>query len=93
MNAPYALHADLVGPTCIPSVIGSDRALPELAEDDIVAILDAGMYAEAIANQFNATPRPASVLVNAGEATLVKRRETIADLFARHIVPVRLRVS
>lgn len=90
MDAAYEGAVDVVGGTCIPSLIGAQRAMPALQSGDCVAILDAGMYAEAISNQFNAIPRPASVLVSGNHVDLVKRRETIADLFATHVVPERL---
>lgn len=91
MNAPYDAPVELVGGTCIPSLIGTRRLMPTLQRGDCVAILDAGMYAEAISNQFNSIPRPASVLVAPGTAELIKRRETIEDLFMTHVVPERLR--
>jgi diaminopimelate decarboxylase len=91
MDAPLVGPVELVGGTCIPSLIGTQRAMPALERGDCVAILDAGMYAEAISNQFNSIPRPASVLVAPGRAELIKRRETIDDLFATHLVPERLR--
>ncbi len=91
MDAPYGEPVDLVGGTCIPSLIGAGRPMPALARGDCVAILDVGMYAEAISNQFNSIPRPASVLVSPGSAEVIKRRETVADLFAAHVVPERLR--
>ncbi|MBL8702723.1 MAG: diaminopimelate decarboxylase [Alphaproteobacteria bacterium] len=90
MDADDVGPVEIVGGTCIPSLIGAGREMPGLAAGDCVAILDAGMYAEAIANQFNAIPRPACVLVAPGRAEIVKRRETIADLFATHVVPERL---
>jgi diaminopimelate decarboxylase len=31
---------------------------------------------------YNATPRPAAVLVRAGEARVIRRRETVDDLLA-----------
>jgi diaminopimelate decarboxylase len=89
MDAPYGGPVELVGGTCIPSLIGSQRPMPALQRGDCVAILDAGMYAEAISNQFNSIPRPASVLVAPGSAEVIKRRETIDDLFMTHVVPER----
>ena len=90
MDAPLAESVEIVGSTCIPSILGSQRVLPQLNAGDCIAILDAGMYAEAIANQFNAIPRPATVLVSAQRCEVIKRRETIAELFANHVIPARL---
>ena len=87
MDAPMDETVQVVGGTCIPSVLGADRMLPHLHPGDVLAVLDAGMYAEAISTQFNALGRPASVMVSADGAHLVKRRETVADLFAHHLIP------
>jgi len=90
MNAEFAEKVEIVGGTCFKSVLGSERRLPALARGDVVAILDTGMYAEVFANQFNGIPRPATAMVADGEAEVIKRRETIEDLFGRHAVPARL---
>ena len=39
-----------------------------------------GAYTLAMASNYNGVGRPAAVLVNDGEARLVRRRETIDDL-------------
>ena len=64
--------------------------MPKLRRGDVVAILDAGMYAESTSTQFNGVPRPATVLVNGADADVIKERETVEDVFARHQVPKRL---
>lgn len=87
MDSPQSETVDVVGSTCIPSVLGADRALPPLQADDVLAILDTGMYAEAISNQFNGMPRPATVMIGADDVALIKRRETVEDLFAHHVIP------
>jgi diaminopimelate decarboxylase len=43
-----------------------------------------------VSSNFNALPRPATLLVHGGEAEIIKRAETIKDVFARHIIPDRL---
>uniref|UniRef100_A0A9E8CTB8 Diaminopimelate decarboxylase n=1 Tax=Bosea sp. NBC_00436 TaxID=2969620 RepID=A0A9E8CTB8_9HYPH len=92
LDAPYADICQIVGGTCFRSVIASDRPFPELRRGDLVAILDTGMYAEVFANQFNAVPRPASVLIGRdGRAEIIRRRETAVDIFALHEIPDRLR--
>jgi diaminopimelate decarboxylase len=90
MDAPPTEIVDIVGSTCIPSVLGTDRSMPALQAGDIVAILDTGMYADAISNQFNGVPRPATVLIGNGDVAVIKRRETIDDLFSRDVIPPRL---
>jgi len=90
MTSPLEESVEIVGPTCFKSVLGTGRRLPTLARGDLVAILDTGMYAEVFGNQFNGTPRPATVMVGDGGVELIKRRETIEDVFGTHRVPARL---
>ncbi|MBM3571711.1 MAG: hypothetical protein FJX52_05005 [Alphaproteobacteria bacterium] len=90
MDLPMDRVADIVGGTCIPSILGAARPVPDLQAGDCMAVLDAGMYAEAISNQFNSIPRPTTVLVSEAGCEVIKQRETVDDLFARHVVPGRL---
>jgi diaminopimelate decarboxylase len=41
-----------------------------------------GAYGFSMASQYNQRPRPAEVMVDGAEATLVRRRETVDDLVA-----------
>ncbi len=54
--------------------------LPPLKEGDLLAVLDAGGYGFAFASNFLNKPRPAEVMVENGEARLVRRRETYDDM-------------
>ena len=58
---------------------------------DTIAFLDTGAYEDACAANFNALPRPAIALVTGAEAEIVRRAETVEDVFARDVVPERLR--
>jgi diaminopimelate decarboxylase len=88
---PHDEVVDIVGPLCLGAPLGSGRTFPHVERDDIVAVLDAGMYAETAANQMNGVPRPATVLVNDDDAEVIKERESIHDVFVHHRIPVRLR--
>jgi diaminopimelate decarboxylase len=84
---PAAMLADLVGCSCGFDTIIPDAWLPTVTPGDVVAFLDTGAYQEASANNFNALPRPATVLVHDDTAALVRRAETIQDVFARDLDP------
>ena len=56
------------------------RTLPPLEEGDLVAIRDTGAYGFAMASRYNSFPLPAEVLVDDGAATLIRRRDTLAQL-------------
>jgi len=44
--------------------------------------LSAGAYGMAMASNYNSRPRAAEVMIHDGQATLIRERETTADLFA-----------
>jgi diaminopimelate decarboxylase len=63
-------------------VLIDDVALPPPRPGDLLAVPATGAYTLAMSSNYNATPRPAAVLVRDGEARLIRRRETVADLLA-----------
>ncbi|AMM23888.1 diaminopimelate decarboxylase [Variovorax sp. PAMC 28711] len=70
---------DVVGPICESGDwIGRDRAL-DVQAGDLVAVLSAGAYCMSMASNYNTRGRAAEVLVNGGQATLIRRRETLDD--------------
>jgi diaminopimelate decarboxylase len=60
-------------------------ALPHPRRGDLLAVPATGAYTLSMSSNYNATPRPAAVLVAGGEASLIRRRETLDDLFALEI--------
>ena len=78
---------DVVGPVCESAdFLAKDRALAA-REGDLLAIMSAGAYAMAMSSNYNSRPRAAEVLVRDGEARLVRRRETLAEVFAAERFP------
>ena len=74
---------DIVGPICESSdVFARDRALPPLEVDDLVAILDAGAYGSVMASNYNRHLLPPEVLVDAGQWSVIRRRQTLDDVLA-----------
>ena len=84
---------DVVGISCNFDVIVPAANLPEVDVGDILAFLDTGAYQDAGATNFNAMARPATVLVTGNQCEIVKRAETIDDVFARDVIPERLAVK
>ena len=73
---------DLVGPICeTGDFLGKDRHL-RLREGSLLAVRSAGAYGFTMASNYNTRPRAAEVMVDGGQAHLVRRRETVAELFA-----------
>jgi diaminopimelate decarboxylase len=82
-RAARDLTYDIVGPVCESTdAFGSERRLNQLEVGDLLAILDAGAYGSAMASNYNRRPLPAEVMVDAGRARLVRRRQTIEDQLA-----------
>lgn len=92
-DAEAAITADITGRTCALDVIVPDAELPEIEPGDVLAFLDTGAYQDAGAHNFNALPRPGTVLVNGAEAELIRRHETLDDVFGRDLIPERLELA
>jgi len=61
-------------------VLIENTELPEPRRGDLIAVPATGAYTLGMASNYNGVPRPAAVLVSAGEARLIRRRETVDDL-------------
>jgi len=82
------LFGDLVGPVCESGdFFAQERELPAVQAGDLLAVPASGAYQLSMASNYNAALRPAVVWLAAGEAHLVQRRETVADLLAREATP------
>ncbi len=68
-------------------VLIDDVALPPPRRGDLLAVPATGAYALAMSSNYNATPRPAAVVVSGGEARVIRHRETVDDLLAREDMP------
>jgi diaminopimelate decarboxylase len=56
--------------------------LPEPRRGDLLAVPATGAYTLSMGSNYNAVPRPAAVLVAAGDARLIRRREDTENLLA-----------
>jgi diaminopimelate decarboxylase len=61
-------------------ILIEDIALPPVSAGDIIAVADCGAYCLPMASNYNASLKPAIVMVNKGEARLIRRRQTLDDL-------------
>ncbi len=81
---------DVVGPVCESSDwMGRSRALPAVA-DEKLAIAMAGAYGMSMASRYNSRRLPAEVLIHGEKISLIRRRDTLEDLWANEIVPADL---
>lgn len=73
---------DVVGPICeTGDFLAKDRVL-NLAEGDLLAVHSAGAYGFVMSSNYNTRGRCAEVLVDGDQAFEVRRRETVAELYA-----------
>ena len=56
--------------------------LPPVSAGDIIAIPDCGAYCLPLASNYNASLKPAIIMVREGRARPIRRRETLQDLIA-----------
>jgi diaminopimelate decarboxylase len=86
-----ALTVDVVGPICESGdCFAKDRALQEVGEGELVAIMSAGAYGYAMANRYNARPLAAEVLVKGSAFELIHARETFEQMIAGEKIPAFL---
>jgi diaminopimelate decarboxylase len=83
MDLPGLVTCDIVGPICESGdFLAKDRPLPPVQRGDILAVFTAGAYGMAMASNYNTQPLPAEVLVEGSEATIIRRRQTAAEILA-----------
>ena len=81
-----AVLADVVGPICeTGDFLAKDRELA-VVEGDLLVVKSAGAYASSMASNYNTRTRAAEVMVKQGEQRLIRRRETLSDLWKDEIV-------
>ena len=73
---------EIVGPICESGdFLAHDRSL-KVNAGDLLAILSAGAYGMTMSSNYNTRPRAAEVLIDGSEMHEIRRRETVAELFA-----------
>ncbi|MBN1863235.1 MAG: diaminopimelate decarboxylase [Dehalococcoidales bacterium] len=86
MNEKDAGEVAIAGKFCESGdILVKDVNLPRLTAGDIIAIPVSGAYCLPMASNYNASLRPAVVMVKDGKGRLIQRRETFADLTRCHL--------
>ena len=81
-HAGPAIDWEIVGPICESSdFLGRQRAL-NLQAGDLLAVMSAGAYGMAMSSNYNTRPRVAEVMVDGTNVHLIRRRETVEELYA-----------
>lgn len=92
-DAPCTETYDVTGSLCENNdKFAIDRALPPIEPGDLLAIHDTGAHGHAMGFNYNGKLRSAEWLVMPdGRPVLIRRPETLSDLFATLVPPVRIR--
>ncbi|MBL4711746.1 MAG: diaminopimelate decarboxylase [Gammaproteobacteria bacterium] len=73
---------DVVGPICeTGDFLGKERELA-IEQDDLLAVRSAGAYGFSMSSNYNSRPRVAEIMIDADKSQVVRRRETVEQLFA-----------
>ncbi len=67
-------------------ILIKDIYLPPVSAGDIIAMPTCGAYSLGMASNYNASLKPAIVLVKEGQARLIRRRESYQDLMSHDIL-------
>ncbi|MGB5726446.1 MAG: diaminopimelate decarboxylase, partial [Thiogranum sp.] len=80
-------HYDVVGPVCeTGDFLGKQREL-SIRQGDLLAVRSAGAYGFTMSSNYNSRPRAAEILVDGEQAHLIRRRETLEELFSQESIP------
>ena len=75
----------VVGYICETDTFGSNRKISEITEGDVLCFNNAGAYCFSMASNYNSRCKPAEVLVHHGKDFLIRKRETIEDIFRNQV--------
>lgn len=75
----------VVGNICETDTFAWDRVIAEVREGDYLAFHNAGAYGFEMSSRFNSRIRPAEVMLQHGEAKLIRRRERFEDLLEAQV--------
>jgi diaminopimelate decarboxylase len=77
---------DVVGPVCeTGDFLGKNRDLV-IEQGDYLVVRSAGAYGFSMSSNYNTRPRAAEVMVDGEKAEIVRKRETIEQLFQNEVI-------
>lgn len=76
----------VVGNICETDTFAWDRTLTEVREGDLLVFYNAGAYGFEMSSNFNSRLRPPEVLIQNGEARLIRRADVFEDLLKNQVV-------
>ena len=84
----HLMRSDVVGPVCESGdYLALDRDLPDLAADDLVAVMSAGAYGAVQSGTYNSRLLVPEVLVKGADYAVVRPRRTYEELIGLDTLP------
>jgi diaminopimelate decarboxylase len=81
--------ADIVGPVCESGdFLGKNRQIEKCKSGDLIAVMSAGAYGMVMSSNYNARRRPAEVLVDDENYTVIRKRETFEQLMQNETIQI-----
>lgn len=88
LDARRTLTVNVTGQICENTdMMGKDRKMPALEKGDLLAFLNCGSYGYTMASRYNSRPMPAEVLIDDGQARLIREREKLEDFLRGQVLP------
>lgn len=92
IGAPVEETVTIVGKYCESGdVLIKGLPVPTLEAGDLLAVFGTGAYNFTMSSNYNRFPRPATVLVENGNAHVLVQRETYETIIQQDLIPVHLR--
>ncbi|RYD79915.1 MAG: diaminopimelate decarboxylase [Sphingobacteriales bacterium] len=76
----------VVGNICETDTFATDRELNEVNEGNTLVFYNAGAYGFEMSSNFNSRFKPAEVMVNDGEVSLIRKRDVFEDLLKGQVM-------
>lgn len=84
-NATERIYT-VVGNICETDTFAWDRKITEVREGDYLVFYNAGAYGYEMSSNFNSRLKPAEVMVENGEAKLIRQRDVFEDLLRNQVL-------
>ena len=83
-EAPNSEVVDFTGRICENTDrLAVGRPFPSIQEGDLIAVMDTGAYGFSMSHQFCTRPKAAEILIDDEKLHLIRKRETIEDIFSK----------
>jgi diaminopimelate decarboxylase len=82
------IKISIVGPICESSdFFGYDRLIPEVKQEEFLAIFGVGAYGASMASNYNCQPKAREVMVKDNKFWLIREKDSYRDLIRKDLIP------